>query len=251
MTMNNTYLSVIIPAYNEEENLKKGVLDQLNQYLTLQDYSWEVLIIDDASTDSTAKLAGEYSKKHSKYKVFKEVHRGKGGNIIAGMKRAKGEIVLFTDMDQATPINQIKKILPRFADGYDVVIGQRVGRKGAPLTRQIMAYGFVLLRKIVLGLPYKDTQCGFKAFKKDVAEKIFSNMEVFGSLKENLSASVTAGFDIEVLYLAKKLGFKVAEVKVDWNYKETERVSAVHDSLEALRDMFKIRLYSLMGKYNV
>src|SRR5690554_6501215 len=111
--MKPVYLSVVIPAYNEEDNLRGGVLDQVYNYLKNQDYSWEVLIVDDGSKDETAQLAQAYAKKHSGFVVYEEPHRGKAGTVIAGMLHAKGEIVLFTDMDQATPIKEVEKILPR------------------------------------------------------------------------------------------------------------------------------------------
>lgn len=205
--------------------------------------------MDDASTDKTLKLSEIFAKGKKSVRVFKEPHRGKGGTVIKGVFEAKGDIVLFTDMDQATPIDQLAKMLPKFDDGFDVVIGSRSGRRGAPLSRILMAYGFVFLRVLILRLPFKDTQCGFKAFKRSSANKIFKNMKVFGSLDENPKASVTAGFDLETLYLARKLGYKVAEVPVVWGYKKTERVSALYDSIEAFRDMVKIRLNAMLGRY--
>ena len=133
---------------------------------------------------------------------MEEPHRGKGGTVIAGMLAAKGEVSIFTDMDQATPINQLNKILPKVEKGYDVVIGSRAGREGAPLFRKLMAYGFAILRTLVLRLPFKDTQCGFKAFKENAAKKIFSRMKLFDDNKRSEKAGVTAGFDLELLYIA-------------------------------------------------
>lgn len=247
--MGKISLSIIIPAFNEEENIKNGALENVWKYLKKQKYSWELLIVDDASTDKTVKLAERFAKGKKNVRVLKEPHRGKGGTVIKGVREAKGDVVLFTDMDQATPINQLEKILPKFKEGFDVVIGSRSGRSGAPLSRKLMAYGFVALRMITLRLPFRDTQCGFKAFKRSSATKIFKRMKVFGRLDENPKASVTAGFDLEALYLARKLGYKVAEVPVIWNYKETERVSAVYDSIEAFRDMVKIRINAVLGRY--
>ena len=242
------YLSVVIPAYNEEKNIQEGVLDEVRSYLSKQKYSWEILIVDDKSSDQTADLAEKYSRKHKGFRVLKEPHRGKGGTVIAGVLAAEGEIILFTDMDQATPIDQVGKILPSFEEGYDGVIGSREGRKGAPLTRKAMAVGFAILRNIILGLPYKDTQCGFKAFKKEAARNIFKKMKVFSDSKKEGSA-VTAGFDLELLYLARKLDYKVAEVPIVWRHKGTERVNAVKDSIDGLKDLIKVRINALSGKY--
>lgn len=243
--------SIVIPAYNEEENIRRGVLEIIWKYLKKQKYSWEVLVVDDGSDDNTVKLAMDFAKKHREFKVLREPHRGKGGTVVAGMLAAKGEIVLFTDMDQATPINQIEKFIPKFKEGYDVVIGSRSGRKGAPLLRKLMAYGFALLRTIILRLPYKDTQCGFKAFNRQAAKKIFKKMKIFNEKMETRGASVSAGFDLEILYIARKLKLKVAEVPVVWHHQEGTKVNPVKDSWEGLRDLMRVRINAFLGRYNL
>jgi dolichyl-phosphate beta-glucosyltransferase len=244
-------LSVVIPAYNEEANIQNGCLEEVWRYLTKQKYDWEVVVVDDASIDNTLNLCREFAKNHKGINILEEPHRGKGGSVIAGMLKTTGDIVLFTDMDQATPIDEFEKFTPKFKEGYDVVIGSRTGRKGAPLMRKLMAYGFSLLRTIILRLPYKDTQCGFKAFKKEASSKIFSKMKIFSEKSKAKGAAVSAGFDLEVLYLARKLGFKVAEVPVNWYHKETERINPIKDSFEGLRDLLKVRINALGGKYRV
>jgi len=243
------FLSVVIPAYNEEYNLRTGVMDSVYDYLLQQDYTWEILFVDDGSTDNTAKLAEDFAKKHSNFFVLKEPHRGKAGTVTAGVLKAKGEIILFTDTDQATPIDQVEKVLPKFKQGYDVVIGSRSGREGAPLIRKIMAYGFSILRLLILRLPFKDTQCGFKAFSKEAAEEIFKRLEIFDSKNKSVGASVTAGFDLEILYIARKLRYKIAEVPVDWHHKEGTKVDPIKDSVEGLRGLIMVRINSLQGKY--
>ena len=245
------YLSVVIPAYNEEYNLRTGVLESVYGYLDKQKYSWEILFVDDGSSDATAKIAGEFAKKHNNFFVLKEPHRGKGGTVIAGMLKAKGEIILFTDTDQATPIDQLEKILPKFNKGYDVVIGSRHGREGAPLVRKIMAYGFSLLRLLVLRLPFKDTQCGFKAFTDSASRETFKRLRLFKADGESSGASVTAGFDLEILYVARKLGYKIAEVPVDWHHKEGTKVDPIKDSIEGLKGLLSVRINALQGKYKV
>jgi glycosyltransferase involved in cell wall biosynthesis len=246
-----TFLSVVIPAYNEVHNLRTGVLDSVYDYLKEQEYSWEILFVNDGSTDATEKIAEEFAKKHNNFFVLNEPHKGKGRTVISGMLKAKGEIVLFTDTDQATPIDQLEKILPKFEKGYDVVIGSRSGREGAPLIRKIMAYGFSVLRLIVLRLPFKDTQCGFKAFRNEAAKNIFGRLKIFDEKSSTKGASVSAGFDLETLYVARKLGYKVAEVPVDWHHKEGTKVDPIKDSLEGLRDLLKVRINAIQGKYGV
>lgn len=244
-------LSVVIPAYNEAANIKSGKLKEVFEYLKSQKYSWEVLIVDDGSQDETLKLSQDFSKSHVNFKVLAEPHRGKGGTVIAGMLKALGDIVLFTDMDQATPINEIEKVISEFNNGADIVIGSRSGRKGAPLSRKIMAFGFSLLRNLVLRLPYKDTQCGFKAFSQKASKEIFKRMKLYSEKSTTSGASVNAGFDLEVLYIARKLSLKVKEVNVVWEHHETKRVNPIKDSVRGLRDLFKVRLNAFLGKYHV
>lgn len=249
--MKEKYLSVIIPAYNEEKNLRSGVLDSFFKYMEKQKYGWEVLIVDDGSKDNTVKLAKAYAKDNKNVVVHEEPHRGKAGTVIAGVMHSKGEVVLFTDMDQATPINEVEKMLPKFQKGYDIVIGSRAGRQGAPLIRKMMATGFAVLRTVILRLPYKDTQCGFKAFTKDAGKEIFKRMKIFSDKQRVEGAAVNAGFDLEVLYIARKLGLKVAEVPVEWHHQGTVRVNPIKDSLAGLRDMLRVRLNAIQGKYRI
>lgn len=244
-------LSVVTPAFNEEYNIRTGVLDGIGDYLSGQKYLWEVIVVDDGSTDRTAELVDEFTRKHKNFKLIRNPHKGKGGSVIAGMLKAAGDVILFCDMDQATPIDQIEKLLPKFNQEFDIAIGSRSGREGAPLIRKAMAFGFSLLRMLILRLPYKDTQCGFKAFRKEAAREIFARMKVFGEKMKVSGASVAAGFDLEVLYLARKLGLKVAEVKVDWHHKEGTKVNPVKDSYEGLRDLMKVRINALLGRYRV
>ncbi len=249
--MKQIHLSVVVPAFNEEYNLRTGALDSVYDYLAEQKYSWEILFVDDGSTDNTVNLAEAFAKKHNNFFVLKEPHRGKAGTVTAGVLKAKGEIILFTDTDQATPIDQLEKVLPKFESGYDVVIGSRHGREGAPIIRKIMASGFSFLRLLILRLPYKDTQCGFKAFSASAAENIFKRLRIFDKNAKSVGASVSAGFDLEVLYVARKLNYKVAEVPVDWHHKEGTKVDPIKDSLEGLRDLLMVRINALQGKYGV
>src|SRR3989344_3348691 len=118
------HLSVIVPAYNEEPNFKKGTIDEVPKYLASQDYTYEVLIVDDGSDDNTAKLAQEFAKKHRGVKVIKNPHQGKAETVKTGVLKSEGEIILFTDFDQATPISEVEKLLPFFPE-FDIVIGSR------------------------------------------------------------------------------------------------------------------------------
>ncbi|MDO8637956.1 MAG: glycosyltransferase [Candidatus Daviesbacteria bacterium] len=247
--MSSIKLSVVIPAYNEAKNLDKGALKEVDDYLKKQDYLYEVLIIDDGSTDETVKLVEEQIKNKKNFRLIKNPHGGKALTVISGMLKASGEIALFTDMDQATPIDQIEKFFPKFEEGFDVVIGSRQGRKGAPLLRKFMGLGFSIIRFIILGLPFADTQCGFKAFNQPSIKAIFPQVQKIWEENKVKGAAVNAGFDVETLFLTRKKEFKIAEVIVDWRHVGTERVQAINDSLEALRDVIRIRLNDLQKKY--
>jgi len=232
-------------------NLQKGVLDKVQHFLERQQYEYEVIIVDDGSTDGSVAFVEKFSKENPKFKIFRNPHTGKAGAVSAGMLQAEGEYVLFTDMDQATPIEEINKLLP-FIEQSDIVIGSRSSqRKGAPWTRILMAKGMMILRTVLVGLRgIEDTQCGFKLFKNEVAKKLFTRLnKMHNGYKRISGSSVKAGFDVELLLLAQKMGYKIKEVPVEWLYVETRRVSPVKDSLEAVDDLVRIRLNDILGKY--
>ncbi len=249
--MKKIQLSVVIPAYNEETNIKLGALEKVSRYLAGQNYAWDATIVDDGSTDETAQLLDDFVRDHSGFSVIHNPHQGKASTVITGMLASHGAIVLFTDLDQATPITELTKVLPWFEKGYDVVIGSRSGRRqGAPLTRRVMARGFMILRGMMLGLRgIVDTQCGFKAFRSSVAKDIFHRLKLYGERHTVSGSMVTAGFDIEVLFLARKMGYKIKEVPVEWHYVETRRVNPVIDSIQGLTDILKIRMNAWRGLY--
>lgn len=246
------YLSVVIPAYNEETNIRLGSLDKVSRYLERQAYTWEVIIVDDGSTDGTKTLLDEFIKANKDFRVIHNIHLGKAGTVAAGVRAARGDLVLFTDLDQATPISELGKILPWFTRGFDVVIGSRnSNRQGAPFFRVMMARGFMLIRSALLGLRgIVDTQCGFKAFRRQAAIDIFSGLKLYGHSHQVRGSMVTAGFDIEVIFLAKKRGYKVKEVPVDWHYVETRRVNPIKDSWQGLIDILRIRVNAWKGYYS-
>lgn len=248
----NPFLSVVIPCFNEENNLKNGCLDGVINYFKTAEFSSEILVVDDASTDKSVELLKKYENKNE-IKIIKKQHSYKAGTIIVGSFRAKGKYILFSDMDQATPISEFDKFLPYLKKNENIIIGSRKDeRRGAPLSRKIMAKGFIILRSLILGLyGIKDTQCGFKVFKKDVAERIFNKLILYKTTSEGSKISkVTAGFDVEVLYIARILGYKIIEIPVIWNYVETRRVNPIRDSIEGLIDMLKIKFNGILKKYD-
>ncbi|MBI1919101.1 glycosyltransferase [Candidatus Microgenomates bacterium] len=252
--MSKIYLSVVIPSYNEMVNLQKGVLDKVGHFLQkkFDQKGFEVMVVDDGSDDGSREFVEQFIRKNKNFNLIKNSHTGKAGAVTSGILAAKGEIVLFTDMDQATPIKEIDKLLPYFSD-WDIVAGSRNNqRKGSPFSRIIMARGFMLLRTIILGLRgISDTQCGFKAFKKEAAQKLFGKINMLHHGFQTVSGSaVTAGFDVELLYLAQKLGYRIKEVPVNWLYVETRRVSPVRDSIDGLIDLLRIKYNDIKGLYD-
>lgn len=245
------FLSVIIPAYNEEPNFKKGLIDEVPIYLEKQDYTYEVLIVDDGSSDSTASLADEFANKHKNFRVIKNPHQGKAQTVKTGVEEAKGELILFTDFDQATPISEVSNLL-RFIPEYDIVIGSRqlagAKREKEPIYRHIMGLGFNIVVQALTVRGIRDTQAGFKCFKGNVAKELFSALKVYSKGKQVKGALVTA-FDVELLFLAKKRRYKIKEVPIIWHHVATTRVSPIKDSLRMFRDVLKIRLNDFKGVY--
>ncbi|MCA9368690.1 MAG: glycosyltransferase family 2 protein [Pseudomonadales bacterium] len=248
------YLSVVIPSYNEMSNLKRGVLEQVLEYLQKQDYRWELILTDDGSTDGTTKKLKEFAQKDKRISVVENIHAGKAPTVMSGMLAAKGEWRLFTDFDQSTPLSEIEKLLEFTKKGYNVIIGSRemVGarRDEEPWYRRVMGRGFNLIVQIFAVPGILDTQCGFKLFSAEATELLFNNLYIYGSQKERKDA-YTGAFDVELLYLANKLGFKIQEVPITWYHNKTERVSPVKDSLRMFIDILRMRFARFRGKYDL
>lgn len=235
-------------------NLRKGTLSKVQKYLDKKGFLYEVVIVDDGSTDGSYEFVKKFALEEKEFRIVQNSHTGKAGAVTSGVLDAKGEYVLFIDMDQATPIEELDELLPFVEEGYDVVIGSRSSsREGAPLTRKIMAKGMMVLRSAIVGLSeIQDTQCGFKLFSQKSAKDIFTTVQKSHRGFRTIGrSSVTAGFDIELLYVAKNKDYKIKEVPVDWLYVETRRVSPIKDSVEGFFELFKIRRKIMSGKYNV
>lgn len=250
--MKKPHLSVVIPSYNEKKNISRGVLDQVVAYLKKQDYKWEVILSDDGSTDGTPEFLDEFAKKHDGVEVLHNKHAGKAPTVKAGMLKASGEWRLFTDFDQSTPLKEVEKLFHYAERDFDVIIGSReiVGalRDKEPFHRHVMGRGFNILVQILAIPGILDTQCGFKLFSEDATENLFNHLYVYGGDKERKDA-FTGAFDVELLFLAKKFGYKIKEAPIQWKHNETDRVSPIKDSLRMLRDIVIIRIMELLGKY--
>ncbi len=246
------FLSIVIPAYNESDNLNRGALDKVDRYLKKQTYSYEVLIVDDGSTDGSINLLTKFINQRSNWKLITNPHQGKAQTVATGVNEARGELVLFTDFDQATPLSEVEKLLPFAAKNYDIIIGSRevegAKRLKEPWYRHLMGRVFNILVSILAIGNIHDTQCGFKLFKTEVAQKLFSSLVVYGKHPEK--SAFTGAFDVEILYLAQKRKLKIAEVPVSWKHVTTNRVSPLRDSVRMFFDLLRIRLTDLLGHYS-
>ena len=246
-------VSIVIPCYNEEANLRAGSLTHAAVYAERADDIAEVLVVDDGSSDTSRELIAALTGKYPKLRLLAEPHRGKAGAVAAGIMAARGEYVLFTDMDQATPIEEIEKLRPLLREGYDVLVGSRAGhRQGAPLVRKLMATGFVLVRRLILDVgDVADTQCGFKALRADLARRVVAQLRVFRpGVQQASGATVTAGFDAELLFVARRLGARIKEVPVNWHYVGTRRVHPIRESWRGLKSLLMVRRGQLRGDYD-
>ena len=245
-------VSIVIPCYNEEANLRAGVLDSVGDFVATTAYVVEVLVVDDGSTDRSADIAAAFADSHSGFRVLREPHRGKAGAVVAGILAAGGDYVLFCDLDQATPIAELSRLRPLMREGVGVLVGSRAGqREGAPLVRRMMARGYIALRRLIVNLgDVTDTQCGFKAFRRDAIQQICRSLSVYRpGVAQARGATVTAAFDAELLFLARRFGCSMREVPVRWHHVGTKRVSPLVESWRGLKGLLQIRLNAWRGMY--
>jgi dolichyl-phosphate beta-glucosyltransferase len=246
------FLSVVVPAYNEERRLP-ATLQQIIAYLDQQPYRAEIIVADDGSTDNTAALVEQWAAKHSNLRILRLDHRGKGFAVRAGALAAQGRYVLLCDADLATPIEEWEKLLTKFQAGYGVVIGSREGmgaqRVGEPWYRHIMGRVFNTIIRVVALRGIQDTQCGFKALHHEACKDLFNRVQVYGDDAPTLQGPAVTAYDVELLFLALKRGYRVAEVPVMWQYGTETKVNPLRDSLLCLRDVLTVRWYSIRGRY--
>lgn len=254
---NDVFLSVIIPSYNETENLKHGALNEVAAYLENQKYSWEVIVSDDGSPEAESReLASSYCQDHRNFSFLENKHAGKPFAIWSAIQKAKGKIVLFTDMDQSTPISEVEKLLAKFDKGFEVVIGSRgTERKNFSLFRLVASSAFRTFRRTILLPKIIDTQAGFKSLTRESALKIFPKMRVIRTGPVQTQGWKVGAWDVEMLFIADKLGYKIAEVPVAWANRDvsTGKKSGgskfVHESLEMLQEIIRVRINDLKGYY--
>ena len=241
--MEPTY-SIVIPAYNEGQRLG-ATLEKVLAYVRQQGWDAEVIVVNDGSRDNTADIVRSYAQKDPALRLVENPgNRGKGYSVRNGMLNARGRIVLFSDADLSSPIEEAPKLFKALEDGADIAIGSRWLRaetqtQRQPLHRQLFGRIFNLLMRIILGLKFKDTQCGFKAFKQRAAQAIFPLQKI-----------ERWGFDPEILFLARKVGLKVEEIPVAWGHSGGTRINPLVDGARMFQEMLRVRWYDMTGKYD-
>jgi len=242
--MRNIKLTLIIPAYNEEKIIKRTVSVVLN-FLLKKKYGWEVIVVDDGSSDSTYALVSEIAMKEKRVKVVRiKKNSGKGTALRVGISKANGEYIVFSDADLSVPIKNVDKFIKILEKDADVVIGSR-RVEGAeivvhqPWLRENMGRFYTFLTKVYLSMDIADFTCGFKGFKKQVAKRIFKK-----SLIDRWA------YDSEIMFLVKKYGYEVVQTPVVWRNREDTRVNLGKAVAESFRDLLSIRVNELLGKYN-
>jgi dolichyl-phosphate beta-glucosyltransferase len=229
------HLSVVIPAYNEENRIGAS-LEKIRGYLAAKPFASEIIVVDDGSSDRTVAVAREALEGRVAHRVIRlEPNHGKGYAVKTGVLASSGEAVMFSDADCSTPIDELEKFLPRLDEGFDVVIGSRAIpgcdiRVRQPRPRQGMGKFFNRLVRLFVMNGFRDTQCGFKVFRRKAALALFSRLETEGF-----------AFDVEILLLARKLGFRVAEVPVVWCDSPPSRVRIIRSSWQMLKELRRIR----------
>jgi glycosyltransferase involved in cell wall biosynthesis len=236
--------SIVVPAYNESSRIEHA-LDRILSCVDQQGWNAEVLVVDDGSTDNTAAIIKRWMETHPRLHLIQNPgNRGKGYSVRNGLLQAAGEIVMFTDADLSAPIEEAERLFTAIREGADVAIGSRWLDRARqtihqPFYRQFFGRCFNWITRTVMGLPFKDTQCGFKAFRRSAAQIVF-----------RLQTIERWGFDPEILFIAQKLGYEIQEVPVTWGHDERSRLSYLKDGIKMLEDMAVIRSNSIAGRYD-
>lgn len=242
MEIDTPFLSIVIPAYNEELRILP-TLEKIAEYLGKQEYSAEVLVVDDGSRDNTSGVVMDFAGNHQVVKLVRNPHRGKGYAVKTGMLAATGSYRFLCDADLSMPIEELQKFLPPKLNGYNVAIGSRelqgAHRYDEPGYRHLMGRIFNMLVQMVAVRGIKDTQCGFKCFTSESAETLFPLQTMDGF-----------GFDVEILFIAQKRKYKVVEIPIEWYHVANSKISPFSDTLRMVREALAVRWNDWQRKYD-
>jgi glycosyltransferase involved in cell wall biosynthesis len=242
--MKSPKYSIVIPAYNEHARIER-TLDAVMRCIDAEKWDAQVIVVDDGSVDNTAAIVEERMRTDARLTLIKnETNRGKGYSVRNGLLQAAGEIVMFTDADLSAPMEEARLLFAAIEAGADVAIGSRwLDRQRQsirqPWYRQVFGRCFNGVTRVVMGLPFADTQCGFKAFTRETAQIIF-----------RLQRIERWGFDPELLFISAKLGYRIKEVPVTWGHDERSKMSYLRDGMKMLEDMAVVRWNSWLGRYD-
>lgn len=236
--------SIVIPAYNESERIEAS-LQKIVAFLAEQRWTAEVLVVNDGSRDNTAEIVRRFAARYPYIRLIENPgNRGKGYSVRNGMLQATGDLVLFTDADLSAPITEAPKLFGELESGADMAFGSRwliakMQTERQSIARQVAGRMYNIIMRMVLGLKYKDTQCGFKAFNRRAIETIFTRQQI-----------ERWGFDVELLFLAKQFGLKIVEVPVQWAHDDRSKINPLVDGIKMFGEMLSIRWNSLAGRYS-
>jgi dolichyl-phosphate beta-glucosyltransferase len=235
-------LSIVIPAFNEERRIA-GTLRQLVDYLSARDWEWEVRVVDDGSSDATASTVEESARTCSQIVLQREPHRGKGGAVKAGLLASQKAFRFLCDADLSMPIAELERFLPPRLTDFDMAIGTREGtgarRVDEPLFRHLSGRVFNAAVQHLAIAGIEDTQCGFKMFTARAVERVFPRVTIDGW-----------AFDIEALYIARRLGLRIVEVPIEWHYRRESQLSLFGDGVKMFSELLRIRARALRGDYD-
>ena len=242
--MTSPYYSIVVPAYNEAERVGPS-LQRMLAYIGESKWSAEIIVVNDGSRDNTAAIVADFAQRNPLIRLIENPgNRGKGYTVRNGMMNASGQVLLFTDADLSSPIEEASKLFSAIESGRaDVAIGSRylqseLQTRKQPLYRRMLGRSFNTALHIILGLSYADTQCGFKAFSRKAVTEIFPHMKI-----------ERWGFDPEILFLARRYGLRVAEIPVSWAHDHRSKINPVRDGVRMLGELVRIRMNSVGGKY--
>lgn len=246
-------LSLVIPAYNEAARLRQ-TLETAVAFLARQPYRHEVLVVDDGSTDDTAAIAASFAAERPTVRLLSIPHGGKAAAVRAGMSAAQLDLIVFCDADLATPLDHLADLRAIAAAGCHVVIGSREGigsrRIGEPHYRHLMGRAFNRLVRLVAIRGIQDTQCGFKLFTRQAAREILRRARLYADGSEAVAGPRVTAFDVELLVVARRLGYTIGVVPVVWTYGEQSKVSPLKDTWYNLTDVLRVRLNDWRGRYD-
>jgi dolichyl-phosphate beta-glucosyltransferase len=236
--------SIVIPAYNESARIP-ATLESVVACIRANGWPAEVVVVNDGSTDSTARLVRDFAREAPEVRLLENPgNRGKGYSVRSGILNALGDVVMFTDADLSAPMDEAGRLFAAIAGGADIAIGSRWLESGRqihrqPLYRQFFGRCFNIVCRMVMNLPFADTQCGFKAFTRAAAQTVFQ-----------LQTIKRWGFDPEILFIAIKRGYRIVEVPVSWAHDERTRMSYLRDGLQMLKELALVRWNALTGHYS-